>query len=324
MKKKIIILSCCFLALIVTACGKSTPKLKNGEEVVASVDGKKVTADELYKELKRDYGYDTIITMLDKYIADKEIETTPEITKNAQEIVDYYVDMANSYGIQLEELLMSFGLYGISNDKEFLDYLVTDYKQSLAVQTHVGTKFTDKEIEKYYNENYTKQLTVRHILIEIEESDKDGKKALATINDLIDQLKKTKEEDVETKFIELAKEYSDDGSYSTGGLISDFMSSTVVPEFWNASNKLKDGEFTTTAVKSKYGYHIIYRKSIKDKPTLKSAEKDIRLSLAEIAMAKDELLTYTAMAELRTKYKIKIHDTDLNDSYDELLKQLGM
>lgn len=321
MKKKFLILSCCILALMVTACGKNTPKLKNGEEVVVSIKGKDYTADDLYKELKGTYGYDTILNMVDKYIANKEIEDSKEIDDYAKQVVEYYRSYASANGVGLEEFLVSYiGIPGVTNEEEFLKYIIQDHKLSLAIQKQIASTFTDKEIETYYNENYSELLTVRHILIEIEESDKDGSKALATANKLIAELKKA--EDVEAKFIELAKEYSDDSSYSTGGLISGFMSSKVVKEFWNASYKLKDGEYTTTAVKTDYGYHIIYRKSIAAKPTLEKSIEDIKTNMASAAMEDDELLTYVAMAELRKKYNFKIYDTDLNDSYNKLLDQI--
>lgn len=321
MKKKFLILSCCILALMVTACGKNTPKLKNGEEVVVSIKGKDYTADDLYKELKGTYGYDTILNMVDKYIANKEIEDSKDIDDYAKQVVEYYRSYASANGVGLEEFLISYiGIPGVTNEEEFLKYIIQDHKLSLAIQKQIASTFTDKEIETYYNENYSELLTVRHILIEIEESDKDGSKALATANKLIAELKKA--EDVEAKFIELAKEYSDDSSYSTGGLISGFMSSKVVKEFWNASYKLKDGEYTTTAVKTDYGYHIIYRKSIAAKPTLEKSKEDIKTNMASAAMEDDELLTYVAMAELRKKYNFKIYDTDLNDSYNKLLEQI--
>lgn len=321
MKKKFLILSCCVLALLVTACGKNTPKLKNGEEVVASIDGKKYTADELYKELKGTAGYDKLLSMIDNYIASKEIEDSKDIENYAKEVVEYYKSYASTYGVELEEFLVSYvGISGVTTEEEFLDYVINDYKLSLAIQKQIGSTYTDKEIENYYKENYSELLTVRHILIEIEESDKDGSKALSTINKLIDELKKA--EDVEEKFIELAKEYSDDSSYSTGGLISDFMSSKVVKEFWDASYSLKDGEYTTKAVKTDYGYHIIYRKSVADKPKLEDSKEDIKSALAEEAMAEDELLVYVAMADLRKKYNIKFYDTDLKNSYNNYLKQI--
>lgn len=326
MENRFYILAVCIVILliiliIVSVADKGIPKLSNGEEVIVSIKGKEYTADDLYKELKGNYGYEKLISMIDIYIADQEIEDSKEIDDYANQVVEYYTSYAKAYGVELSDFLASYvGISGITTEEEFLQYIINDYKVSLAVQKHIGATFTKDEIKKYYDENYSELLTVRHILIEIEESDKDGSKALATANKVIAELKKA--ENIESKFIELAKEYSDDSSYSTGGLISDMMSSTVVTEFWNASYKLKDGEYTTKAVKTTYGYHIIYRKSIADKPTLEKSEENIKVAMAEKAMEKDELLVHVAMSELRDKYKIKFYDTDIKESYNNFLNSL--
>lgn len=322
MKKKLVIITSCFLMLLTTACG-SNPKLENGEEVIASVDGKEITADELYNDLKSSYGYDSLLNMIDLYIAEKEIETTKELEQYTQEVVDYYKQYAEMLQVDFETFLATYvGLPNISTEEEFYDYVMKDRKLTLVIERQIKESFTDKDIEKYYNENYSERLTVRHILIEIEESDKDGEKALKQAKDLIKKLEKADKDKVEKKFIELAEEYSDDSSYSNGGLIEDFMSSTVVKEFWEASDKLKDGEYTTKPVKSQYGYHIIYRVSAEDKPSLKDSKEEILTAMTEKVLATDELARYIAMKDLREKYNIKIYDTDIESSYNEFLKQL--
>lgn len=323
MKKKLVIIASCFLILLTTACG-SNPKLENGEEVIASINGKEITADELYNELKTSYGYDSLLGMIDLYIAEQEIETTKEIETYVQEVVDYYKQYAEMLQVDFETFLKSYvGVPGVTTEKEFYDYVMKDYKLSLVIEKQVKESFTDKDIEKYYNENYSERLTVRHILIEIEKNDKDGEKALKQAKDLIKELDKTEKDKLEKKFIELAEEYSDDSSYSNGGLIEDFMSSTVVKEFWSASDELKDGEYTSKPVKSQYGYHIIYRVSAEDKPSLEDSKEEILTAMTEKVLATDELARYVAMKDLREKYNIKIYDTDIEASYNEFLKQIA-
>ena len=105
MKKKLVIITSCFLMLLTTACG-SNPKLENGEEVIASVDGKEITADELYNDLKSSYGYDSLLNMIDLYIAEKEIDVyTPLIdlitTRYEEQL--YTIFTTNLTPAQLEE-----------------------------------------------------------------------------------------------------------------------------------------------------------------------------------------------------------------------------
>ena len=122
MKNKLLILSCCALLLVTTGCGKSIPKTKNGEEIVASIDGKDFTADELYAELKTENGYNKLINMIDNYIADKEVETTEDLKKNAQQYVDFYKQYAEMYQIDLgtflEATASETGITGVTTEEE--------------------------------------------------------------------------------------------------------------------------------------------------------------------------------------------------------------
>ena len=59
--------------LFLTAGCAKTPKLENGKEVFASIDGYKITADDLYAELKERGGLSVMLDMIDKKIVDKEI-----------------------------------------------------------------------------------------------------------------------------------------------------------------------------------------------------------------------------------------------------------
>ena len=56
-----------FAGLLLTGCGK-IPTLENGQQVVASVDGKSFTAEELYQELKGQGGNFVLTDMIDKFI----------------------------------------------------------------------------------------------------------------------------------------------------------------------------------------------------------------------------------------------------------------
>jgi peptidyl-prolyl cis-trans isomerase C len=59
-------------------------------------------------------------------------------------------------------------------------------------------------------------------------------------------------------FEQLAQQYSTCPSRKRGGNLGAFGKGDMVPEFWNATAKLKIGEISNP-VKSTYGYHIIKR-----------------------------------------------------------------
>lgn len=320
MKKKFMIITCCFLMLVLTACGN--PKLKDGKEVIASIDGKEFSVDDLYNDLKKNYGESALLTMIDTYIAEKEIETTKEIEDYVNEVVEYWVSYSESTGAEsLEDFLSGYmQIYGISTEEEFYDFVMSDYKLSLAVEQQIRAMITEDEIKDYYDESYTEKITVRHILIEAAENDTNGEKAKKQAEDLIKELNKVDKDELEDKFSELAEEYSDDSSYSDGGLIEDFMASGVVEEFWDASKDLKIGEYTTEPVKTDYGYHIIYKVSEKEKETLEDATEEIKETLAANNM-QSGIYVNQAKAELRKKYNLKIYDKDIETSYNKSLEE---
>ena len=66
------------------------------------------------------------------------------------------------------------------------------------------------------------------------------------------------------KFADLAKKYSiDPGSKANGGELGWSDGSNYVPEFTAAIKTLKQGQYTTTPVKSQFGYHIIRLNGVK-------------------------------------------------------------
>ena len=58
-------------------------------------------------------------------------------------------------------------------------------------------------------------------------------------------------------FPELAWRYSIGPSAHDGGDLGYFCSGTMIPEFWDGVEKLKAGEFSTTPVKTQFGWHVI-------------------------------------------------------------------
>jgi peptidyl-prolyl cis-trans isomerase C len=118
---------------------------------------------------------------------------------------------------------------------------------------------TDEELKAEYERvkaqqsgaGERKEYHARHILMKDE---KAAKAVLAQIN-------KAKGKN----FAALAKTKSEDsGSKAEGGLLEWSDGSNFVPEFGEALTKLGKGQWTTTLVKTKYGYHIIMVEDIRE------------------------------------------------------------
>ena len=314
-------------ALLFTASYRKVPKTSKGKEIVATIKGKKITADDLYESLKESYGTDTLINLIDSYIADKEVEITKDNEKYVQEVVDYYKEYAEYYKTDLATFLASYvGLNGIETEEQFYDYVLQDYKKTLTVTNFIGENATEEDLKKHYKENFSDKLTVKHILIEVDSEAEDSKKAeeeaYEKAMDLIEELNETSSKKLDSKFEKLAEDNSDDtATYSKGGLIENFTKKDVVEEFWNASLELKDGKYTKEPVKSSYGYHIILKVSSTPVEKYKDIKNEVKTSYAESLMANDSTLITKKWDEIRKQYKLSIEDDFIKGLYKKTLKE---
>lgn len=315
MKKKIIMFSTIIMtALLVCGCGHA--KLKNGEEVVFSVNNNKVTADTLYKKLKSKYAKSVMIDIIDSnilnevYKNDKDIET--QVKNSIESIKTQYAD-------NWEDTLKSAGF---ENEDELKDYYRLSFQRTKAVDDYIKETITDKEIKKYYDENTAGDIKCKHILISVK-SDSDSES-----DGLSDEEAKKKAEDIIKKldngedFSKLAKKYSNDtGTAENGGDLGYFNKGEMVKEFEEAAYKLKVNKYTTKPVKTSYGYHIILKTDEKEKPTLKKAKKTIIEKLIEEKKSNDSTIQVTALEKLRKDYKLKFNDSKLKSIYNDYIKE---
>jgi peptidyl-prolyl cis-trans isomerase C len=97
--------------------------------------------------------------------------------------------------------------------------------------------------KQFANKAGEEEVHARHILVDSE----------AKATDIIAQLK------AGAKFEDLAKKYGDpkDAATQQGGDLGYFKKGDMLPEFSDAAFKLKKGEYTTTPIHTKYGWHVI-------------------------------------------------------------------
>ena len=140
MKKKIIVLVLCLLML--SGCGR-IPKLSNGDEAVVTMkDGSKISANELYTEMKKDYALETLLNMVDKQILeDKYKDKVEDAKKSAAPTMQ---QLEEAYGDQLEQAIQYYTNY--QSIDAYKDYVYLSYLQEFAVDDYCKDQITDKEI----------------------------------------------------------------------------------------------------------------------------------------------------------------------------------
>ena len=319
MKKTLLTLSICALVFTLVGCGQN-PQLKDGKEVVASVKGKKITAEDLYEKLKAQGGEAILVNLIDEYIVNKEIPEDEDAETYAEAQIESYKTQYKNYGQEWEDALKQAGY---KDEDALKKALMVEKKKEIVTENYVKEQITDSEIEKYYETDVYGDIEAKHILISPNVSDdaSDEEKTEAENKAKTKAEKLIKKLDKGANFEELAKENSDDkGTASKGGKLT-VTYGDVVDEFWEATNKLKDKSYTKEPVKTEYGYHIIYRESSKEKPKLKTVRDDIIDKLVDKKIEEDKTLSDKAMIELRKKYNMKIADSNIKDQYNKSVKE---
>ncbi|CAA6824568.1 MAG: Peptidyl-prolyl cis-trans isomerase PpiC [uncultured Sulfurovum sp.] len=155
--------------------------------------------------------------------------------------------------------------------KKLQENLILDYWMKIKVEEIL---ISEAEAKKYYFNNKEKfskpsSVKVRHILLETEEE----AVALIAALELSANLKE--------KFIRLAHAESTGPSAINGGELDWFVYEQMVPEFSEAAFGLNVGNITKQAVKTQFGYHIIYLENKKEKGSIayKTVKEDIVKSL---------------------------------------------
>ena len=209
------------------------------------------------------------------------------------------IDQAIERELLKEKALKS----GVERSKEYKEAL-RKLKADLALEIWMRKKYnsiriSDKEAKDFYNKNIDKfkqpeMVHARHILVK---SEKEAK-------DIINILKKTPKDKLKAKFIELAKTKSVGPSSKRGGDLGFFRRGQMVKPFSDAAFALKPGSFTTTPVKTQFGYHIIYVEEKKPATTVPFAQVKERIK-AQLKMRKFQEMVKKEAQKLKKKAKIK-------------------
>ncbi len=324
MKKGMILSLVCLLC--VCGCGK-IPKLENGEEAVVTFakDDKEhmISVNELYEELKNNFGLEATIKLIDTYVLETEFSDYVDTAKaNAKNYIDSYIESYGSEEDFLEALQYSTNY---STIEAYQEYLYTNLMQSHALEEYSKTLVTDKEIEKYYNDEAKGDVEVYQILItpDVKDDMSDEEKKTAeenaknTAKEVIEKLDKA--ENKLDEFKKLVKEYSkDDASKEKDGNLG-FINYNDLDENYDelldTVYKLKDGEYSKDVITTELGYHVVYRNASKEKEALEDLKDEIKDTLAKRKIEEVKTISIDSEKYYRDMYDMKIIDDTLNRQY---------
>ena len=196
---------------------------------------------------------------------------------------------------------------GISDSEDYKRRLAAYQAKALRdsyLAQRIGPEVSEAEIKLAYDEESkklteTERLRARHILVATEKE----------ATDILAKLKKG------SKFEDLAKQYSLDGSKDYGGDLGYFTQPEMVPEFSKAAFALQKGEMSKP-VKTDFGWHVI---RVEDRKMGAAQPYDqVKGAIRNVLVRKK---VQAKLAELRKVAKVEIIDEDLKKFADEAAKQ---
>lgn len=284
----------------------------NQDKTIITFKGGKVLQNELYNELKT-YGLNYALEIADEEILNKKYQLTDEQKKEAEEEANSILAMYQMYGYTEETFLKE---NGFDSKEKFIEYMTFDYKRNLACLDYFKTLIPTEDIENYYNENIEYgEINTKHMLVQVSD-DVTEETALKQANEIIAKLNEG------ASFDDVSNEYAD-SVISEEVDFDSFTAATLAEEYVEASKKLEKDTYTAEAVKTSFGYHIIYCVNKADKPSLEEATNNIVETLAANLEAEDEYIRYKALIKLREDNNLKFKDKDLEEDYKEYCEQVN-
>lgn len=288
-------------------------KLEDGREPVAEIEGLVVTADDLYEDMKQIYSISSLLDKIDnKILVEKYPENDDMLDDVKAEAENYYNIYEQYYGTTKEQFLAN---NGFGSEAAFLEYLKLQYRRNEYSNNYVKSLVTDKEIEKYYNDEVYGDINTKHILVKVSSSatSDEKKEAENLAKEIISKLNEGK------TFDEVKEEYKDKITYEELGYKS--YNASLESAYMKEMESLSNGSYSKTPVKTSYGYHVVYRIDQKTKPELENVKDEIIESLADTKSSEDKNLHYIALDKMRTEAGIKFHDTVLEGKYNTYMSQ---
>jgi parvulin-like peptidyl-prolyl isomerase len=256
---------------------------------------------------------DILVTVNGKNITKQDAETFV----NASSPKAHFSQLDSAQQNMIKERLIEKVLFtelareeGVDKEPEFIRNMAK-IKEELLVNMWMKMQMdnaivSESEAKEFYDKNADKfmqeaSVHARHILV------KDEKEAQT----IIDTLVPLKDQALQEKFIELAKTKSTGPSGPKGGDLGSFSKGQMVPEFSKAVWALQVGQVTVKAVKTQFGYHVIYLESkgeakptpydqVKEKIIMSLKQKQFTTKITEVAK------------ELKSKAKIVDLSKEIN------------
>ncbi len=218
----------------------------SASDLLAVVNGHKITKDEANVFLRQSMpnqpiSYDMLDPKTKKKVLDGLIET------------EILAEAAQKAGADKDPEFRR--MLDMARKKLLINAWAKKQFEKIIVSGSEAKEFYEKNIDKFTR---PAQVHARHILL------KSKKRA----EEIINELKGLKGEELKKRFIELAKKESTGPTASKGGDLGFFTKDQMVLPFAKAAFSLDKGAITLEPVKTQFGWHVIYVEDKKAAQTL--------------------------------------------------------
>ena len=328
MKKKIIIGSiiavesiAVIVLVILCAVGHFTrmPKVSNGQDKVVSLGtGTEYSVEQIYDMVKDSYALQKILDKIDSELLANKYPNNEEVNS----YVETKVATAQANYPTEEKLNQYLNYFNCNSLDEYRDYLRLEKEKELLTTEYAKTLVTDKEIKKYYKEDYVGDIAAKHILVKpIDNNTSESRTKAQEMLDKIDTLV-AGGTSVNDAFEQVGNENKDDNIILYQDL-EYFNKGAMVESFENEAFKLKKGEYSKTPVYTQYGYHLIYVYDQKEKGKLEEVKETIIEQIAKQKVDDDKTVLQTkALDQLRKENDFKLYDPSLEKQYGRYINYM--
>ena len=285
-----------FLGAVGAAPELFPPTNETSTTVAARIGDVEITADDLFNEMIPAIGLSAAVTLADPAILREKFDVP------RQEVTD----LMNQSKIQLgEQFYTTMASQGLNNDEEIFNHLELILLQEAAFHDRYAP--TEERLRELYDE-FQPNISARHILVETEEE----------AQSLIDQLKEA--DNVEETFMELAAEHSLDGSSANGGDLGSFGTGVMVAPFEEAAFALNVGEFTTEPVETQFGFHVIYKYAVDERPAFEDMKEQLRST--ELSNLYSAQRLEALLIDLREAAGFKLANARMQERYELIVANM--
>lgn len=282
-------------------------------KIIATVNGTSISEKQVYNKLQKFYSSDILTMVLeeaDNSILNKKYKMDDKMKEEINEEADKYIESyASYYGGTEEDFLKECGF---DSREDFTNYLSLEYRRNLYYLDYLAEVIGDEKIKEYYDENNFGKIGTKHILVATSDdlSNNDAKKIA---NEIITKLNNGED------FDKVAEEYKN--QYEDAIITEDLgeltFTDSIETSFIDALKGMENNSYSKEPVETTYGFHVIYRKEVKDL-SLEDAKHDIVKALYREVEAKSQ---NEKLIELRKEAGLKFNNEKFKEAYDKYCEQ---